>query len=105
MTKKEKGQVQDTFQIVKEQNLLCLQVVMPTVKDDVAFGLSRFNLTHDEITSRVEKALDAVGMYEYLQVSRGDVFIVNNHVYVSNLQQLLRDVAFLLYFLETSSNS
>ncbi|XP_071914275.1 ABC transporter I family member 10 isoform X1 [Coffea arabica] len=63
----EKGQVQDTFQIVKEQNLLCLQVVMPTVKDDVAFGLSRFNLTYDEITSRVEKALDAVGMYEYLQ--------------------------------------
>lgn len=43
------------------------QVVMPTVRDDVAFGLSRYNLTYDEITSRVTKALDAVGMYEYLQ--------------------------------------
>ncbi|KAI5676846.1 hypothetical protein M9H77_07796 [Catharanthus roseus] len=43
------------------------QVVMPTVKDDVAFGLSRFNLTLEEIRSRVEKSLDAVGMYDYLQ--------------------------------------
>ncbi|KAL3499992.1 hypothetical protein ACH5RR_039085 [Cinchona calisaya] len=43
------------------------QVVMPTVKDDVAFGLSKFNLTYDEIRSRVARALDAVGMYDYLQ--------------------------------------
>ncbi|KAK3019385.1 hypothetical protein RJ639_005217 [Escallonia herrerae] len=43
------------------------QVVMPTVEADVAFGLSKFNLTRDEIKSRVAKALDAVGMYEYLQ--------------------------------------
>lgn len=48
--------------------LLFLQVVMPTVKDDVAFGLSKFNLTRDEITSRVAKALDAVGMHDYLHV-------------------------------------
>lgn len=41
---------------------------MPTVKDDVAFGLSRFNLSHDEIRSRVAKALEAVGMIDYLQV-------------------------------------
>lgn len=43
------------------------QVVMPTVQDDVAFGLSRYNLSNDEIRSRVGKALEAVGMYEYLQ--------------------------------------
>ncbi|CAI9108659.1 OLC1v1008320C1 [Oldenlandia corymbosa var. corymbosa] len=43
------------------------QVVMPTVKDDVAFGLSKFNLTRDEIRDKVEKALVAVGMHNYLQ--------------------------------------
>ncbi|KAG8368261.1 hypothetical protein BUALT_Bualt15G0026900 [Buddleja alternifolia] len=43
------------------------QVVMPTVEADVAFGLGKFNISNDEITSRVAKALDAVGMYEYLQ--------------------------------------
>lgn len=45
------------------------QVVMPTVEADVAFGLGKFKLTNDEIMSRVAKALDAVGMYEYMQVS------------------------------------
>lgn len=45
------------------------QVVMPTVEADVAFGLGKFNVTNDEIMSRVAKALDAVGMYEYMQVS------------------------------------
>ncbi|CAA0827594.1 ABC transporter I family member 10-chloroplastic [Striga hermonthica] len=43
------------------------QVVMPTVEADVAFGLGKLNLTKDEVTSRVAKALEAVGMYEYLQ--------------------------------------
>lgn len=43
------------------------QVVMPTVEADVAFGLGKFNLTMDEIRPRVAKALDTVGMYEYLQ--------------------------------------
>ncbi|XP_043715335.1 ABC transporter I family member 10 [Telopea speciosissima] len=43
------------------------QVVMPTVEADVAFGLGKFNLTEDEVRSRVEKALDAVGMSGYLQ--------------------------------------
>ncbi|KAK3038577.1 hypothetical protein RJ639_028028 [Escallonia herrerae] len=47
--------------------LVLVQVVMPTVEADVAFGLSKFNLTRDEIKSRVAKALDAMGMYEYLQ--------------------------------------
>ncbi|XP_019180068.1 PREDICTED: ABC transporter I family member 10, chloroplastic isoform X2 [Ipomoea nil] len=44
-----------------------LKVVMPTVEADVAFGLGKFNLTMDEIRPRVAKALDTVGMYEYLQ--------------------------------------
>lgn len=48
---------------------LVLQVVMPTVEADVAFGLGKFNLTDDEVRSRVSNALDAVGMSNYLQVS------------------------------------
>ncbi|XP_073029191.1 ABC transporter I family member 10 [Primulina eburnea] len=43
------------------------QVVMPTVEADVAFGLGKLNLTNEEIVSRVANALDAVGMYDYLQ--------------------------------------
>ncbi|XP_055835997.1 ABC transporter I family member 10 [Solanum dulcamara] len=43
------------------------QVVMPTVEADVAFGLGKLNLTPNEIKTRVAKALDAVGMYEYLK--------------------------------------
>lgn len=43
------------------------QVVMPTVEADVAFGLGKFNLTNDEVKSRVSKALDAVGMSNYMQ--------------------------------------
>ncbi|MCD7457418.1 hypothetical protein HAX54_035041 [Datura stramonium] len=42
------------------------QVVMPTVEADVAFGLGKLNLTPNEIRTRVARALDAVGMYEYL---------------------------------------
>lgn len=45
------------------------QVVMPTVEADVAFGLGKFNLTCGEVRSRVSKALDAVGMSDYLQRS------------------------------------
>jgi energy-coupling factor transporter ATP-binding protein EcfA2 len=47
---------------------LVLQVVMPTVEADVAFGLGKFNLTNDEVRSRVSRALDAVGMSNYLKV-------------------------------------
>lgn len=43
------------------------QVVMPTVEADVAFGLGKFNLTIEEVRSRVSKALDAVGMSDYMQ--------------------------------------
>ncbi|KAK9162569.1 hypothetical protein Syun_003471 [Stephania yunnanensis] len=43
------------------------QVVMPTVEGDVAFGLGKFNLTQNEVRSRVAKALHAVGMSDYLQ--------------------------------------
>ncbi|KAK8716334.1 hypothetical protein V6N13_043648 [Hibiscus sabdariffa] len=44
-----------------------VQVVMPTVEADVSFGLGRLNLTNSEVRSRVSKALDAVGMSEYLE--------------------------------------
>jgi len=43
------------------------QVVMPTVEADVAFGLGQFDLTEGEVRNRVTKALEAVGMVEYLQ--------------------------------------
>jgi energy-coupling factor transporter ATP-binding protein EcfA2 len=46
----------------------CEQVVMPTVEADVAFGLGQFDLTEGEVRNRVTKALEAVGMVEYLQV-------------------------------------
>lgn len=62
---------------------------MPTVKDDVAFGLSKFNLTYDEVRSRVAKALDAVGMYDYLQVCYQHVFHLHYYVYMCKLQLLL----------------
>lgn len=41
---------------------------MPTVEADVAFGLGKFNLTRDEVRSRVSNSLDAVGMLSYQQV-------------------------------------
>lgn len=41
---------------------------MPTVEADVAFGLGKYNLTSEEVKFRVSKALDAVGMLDYLQV-------------------------------------
>lgn len=44
---------------------------MPTVGADVAFGLGRVNLTNDETQVRVTKALSAVGMHDYLQVTDG----------------------------------
>ncbi|KAJ0982638.1 hypothetical protein J5N97_010893 [Dioscorea zingiberensis] len=43
------------------------QVIMPTVEADVAFGLGKFSLSSDEVSSRVSKALDAVGMLKYSQ--------------------------------------
>ncbi|KAG8501722.1 hypothetical protein CXB51_004712 [Gossypium anomalum] len=45
---------------------LMVAVAMPTVEADVAFGLGRLNLTNSKVRSRVSKALDAVGMSEYL---------------------------------------
>lgn len=41
---------------------------MPTVEADVAFGLGKFDLTYEEVRSRVAEALDAVGMSDYSQV-------------------------------------
>lgn len=45
-----------------------VQVVMPTVESDVAFGLGKLNLSLDEVRSRVSQSLDAVGMLSYSQV-------------------------------------
>ena len=41
---------------------------MPTAEADVAFGLGRFDLPEEEVKTRVETALEAVGMREYGQV-------------------------------------
>jgi biotin transport system ATP-binding protein len=41
------------------------QVVMPTVAEDVAFGLRRRGLGRDEIAERVEAALEQYGLGEY----------------------------------------
>ena len=41
------------------------QVVMPTVAEDVAFGLRRLGLTRDEIAGRVATALERYGLSEY----------------------------------------
>lgn len=45
-----------------------LQVVLPTVDADVAFGLGKMNLTNDEVRSRVSTALHAVGLSDYMKV-------------------------------------
>lgn len=50
------------------QEFHMLQVVMPTVDADVAFGLGKFNLTPDEVRSRVSRALHAVGLSDYMKV-------------------------------------
>ncbi|KAL1215866.1 ABC transporter I family member 10 [Cardamine amara subsp. amara] len=44
------------------------QVVMPTVEADVAFGLGKYHdMNQEEVKSRVIKALDSVGMRDYMQ--------------------------------------
>jgi energy-coupling factor transporter ATP-binding protein EcfA2 len=45
-----------------------LQVVMPTVDSDVAFGLGKINLADDEVRSMVSRALHAVGLSDYMKV-------------------------------------
>lgn len=70
---------------------------MPTVEADVAFGLGKFNLTHDEIISRVKSSLDAVGMLEYLQVRDYSfvkyilkTFFTIVHFYLANIRGLFK---------------
>jgi biotin transport system ATP-binding protein len=58
-----------------------LQIVMPTVFEDVAFSLTGKKLSKDEVRSRVEAALGAVGILE-LQES-------NCHTLSSGQKQLL----------------
>ncbi|XP_058071476.1 ABC transporter I family member 10 isoform X12 [Magnolia sinica] len=55
------------IQITRCHSPWTIQVVMPTVEADVAFGLGKFDLTPDEVRSRVKNALEAVGMSEYLR--------------------------------------
>lgn len=43
-------------------------MVLPTVDADVAFGLGKIDLTHDEVRSRVSRALHAVGLSDYMKV-------------------------------------
>ncbi len=38
------------------------QIVMPTVAEDIAFGLRRRGLTKDEVAARVEQALETYGL-------------------------------------------
>ena len=58
-----------------------LQIVMPTVYEDVAFSLTKQKLSKDEVRSRVEAALRMVGLFE-LQES-------NCHTLSSGQKQLL----------------
>lgn len=58
-----------------------LQIVMPTVYEDVAFSLTKQKLSKDEVRSRVEGALRIVGLFE-LQES-------NCHTLSSGQKQLL----------------
>jgi len=41
------------------------QIVMPTVREDVALGLRRHRLSRAEVAHRVEAALDAVGLGDH----------------------------------------
>ncbi|HZJ04509.1 MAG TPA: ABC transporter ATP-binding protein [Nocardioidaceae bacterium] len=41
------------------------QIVMPTVREDVAFGLRRRGLTKEEVVSRVARMLDRYGLEEH----------------------------------------
>jgi len=41
------------------------QVIMPTVRADVAFGLGRYDLSEEEVRSRVAEVLAAVNMTEF----------------------------------------
>ncbi|KAG5045980.1 hypothetical protein JHK86_015386 [Glycine max] len=54
---------------LQPSNDLSVRVVMPTVDSDVAFGLGKINLAHDEVRSRVSRALHAVGLSDYMKRS------------------------------------
>lgn len=79
-----------------------LQVVMPTVEADVAFGLGKFNLSIDEVRSRVLKALDAVGMLDYSQVGFLDL---PNTCLSTHWEEIYITIWLLLHLVEANSNS
>lgn len=58
-----------------------LQIVMPTVFEDVAFSLSNSKLSKDAVRTRVEAALTAVGLFELQEF--------NCHTLSSGQKQLL----------------
>ncbi|WP_411702283.1 energy-coupling factor ABC transporter ATP-binding protein [Corynebacterium sp. LaCa142] len=45
------------------------QIVMPNVRDDIAFSLRRFKLSKDERTARVDAALERFGLLEFAERS------------------------------------
>lgn len=45
------------------------QIVMPNVRDDIAFSLRRFKLPKDERTARVDAALERFGLLEFAERS------------------------------------
>ena len=45
------------------------QIVMPNVRDDIAFSLRRFKLAKDERTARVDAALERFGLLEFAERS------------------------------------
>jgi len=56
---------------------------MPTVEADVAFGLGKYHdMNQEEVKSRVIKALEAVGMRDYMQVSL--CTLNNNKLFISS---------------------
>lgn len=46
---------------------------MPTAGADVAFGLGWLHLPEDEVTARVQEALEIVGMGDYIKVRPGRI--------------------------------
>lgn len=46
-----------------------LQIVMPTVSEDVAFSLKGKKLTSDELAAKVRNAIDSVGLEELAQAN------------------------------------
>lgn len=82
--------------------LYLLQVVLPTVDADVAFGLGKIDLTHDEVRSRVSRALHAVGLSDYMKVigtatlnihNKSVNYIMNQLSFCCNIQRSVQTLS------------